>query len=318
MSDRDRPLAGIVLRIASGVLFAAMLVCVKWVSDEVPLGQVVFYRSAFALLPIVLFLAWRREFPAGLATRRPLGHLLRSSLGAASMFATFAALARLPVAEATLLAQLAPILMAIGGVVLLGERFTPSRALALLLAVGGVAVLVVPDIGNADKAGQLSGYALGVLGASLTAAALVTVRRISLTEGAGAIAFYFVLACTLAGLATLPLGWVALPTQTLTLLILAGLLGGRGAYLHDLGAALRRGVEACPLRVHRPGVAGAGRSLAVWPAVVERLSAGAAAIARRCRPGRHGRPSPGVAAPALAARERLDMRGYDEQQHAVA
>ncbi|MFP3440987.1 hypothetical protein R0K18_24950, partial [Pantoea sp. SIMBA_133] len=61
MSDRDRPLAGIVLRIASGVLFAAMLVCVKWVSDEVPLGQVVFYRSAFALLPIVLFLAWRRE-----------------------------------------------------------------------------------------------------------------------------------------------------------------------------------------------------------------------------------------------------------------
>ena len=226
MSDRDRPLAGIVLRIASGVLFAAMLVCVKWVSDEVPLGQVVFYRSAFALLPIVLFLAWRREFPAGLATRRPLGHLLRSSLGAASMFATFAALARLPVAEATLLAQLAPVLMAIGGVVLLGERFTPSRALALVLAVGGVAVLVVPDIGNADKAGQLSGYALGVLGASLTAAALVTVRRISRTEGAGAIAFYFVLACTLAGLATLPLGWVALPTQTLTLLILAGLLGG--------------------------------------------------------------------------------------------
>ncbi|MAY72020.1 MAG: EamA family transporter [Halomonas sp.] len=226
MSDRDRPLAGIVLRIASGVLFAAMLVCVKWVSDEVPLGQVVFYRSAFALLPIVLFLAWRREFPAGLATRRPLGHLLRSCLGAASMFATFAALARLPVAEATLLAQLAPVLMAIGGVVLLGERFTPSRALALVLAVGGVAVLVVPDIGNADKAGQLSGYALGVLGASLTAAALVTVRRISRTEGAGAIAFYFVLACTLAGLATLPLGWVALPTQTLTLLILAGLLGG--------------------------------------------------------------------------------------------
>ena len=226
MSDRDRPLAGIVLRIASGVLFAAMLVCVKWVSDEVSLGQVVFYRSAFALLPIVLFLAWRREFPAGLATRRPLGHLLRSSLGAASMFATFAALARLPVAEATLLAQLAPVLMAIGGVVLLGERLTPSRALALVLAVGGVAVLVVPDIGNADKAGQLSGYALGVLGASLTAAALVTVRRISRTEGAGAIAFYFVLACTLAGLATLPLGWVALPTQTLTLLILAGLLGG--------------------------------------------------------------------------------------------
>ncbi|MBN8413020.1 DMT family transporter [Halomonas denitrificans] len=226
MGNQDRPLAGIVLRIGSGLLFAAMLICVKWVSDDVPLGQVVFFRSAFALLPIVVFLAWRHEFPKGLATRRPGGHLLRSSLGAASMFATFAALARLPVAEATLLAQLAPVLMAIGGVVMLGERFTLPRALALMLAVAGVAVLVVPDIGDSHKAGQLSGYALGVLGASLTAAALVTVRRISRTEGAGAIAFYFVLACTLAGLATWPLGWVALPTETLTLLILSGLFGG--------------------------------------------------------------------------------------------
>ncbi|WP_340638276.1 hypothetical protein [Salinicola tamaricis] len=59
----DRPLAGILLRLLSGLLFAGMLVCVKAVSDEVPLGQTVFFRSAFALLPIVLFMLWRREFP---------------------------------------------------------------------------------------------------------------------------------------------------------------------------------------------------------------------------------------------------------------
>ncbi|WP_046079351.1 DMT family transporter [Halomonas sp. HG01] len=220
----DRPLAGIVLRLMSGILFTGMMVCVKAVSDAVPLGQTVFFRSAFALLPIVIFMTWRREFPRALATRKPLGHLVRSGLGAAAMFASFAAVARLPVAEATLLAQLSPVAMAVGGVLLLGERFTLHRAAAFALVLAGVAALVVPDLG--ESRGQVMGYGLGVLAALLTAGALVTVRRISRTETAASIAFYFVLVTALAGLATLPLGWVAVSGQTLALLVLAGLFGG--------------------------------------------------------------------------------------------
>ncbi|MFG6158462.1 DMT family transporter [Halomonas sp. 1390] len=223
----DRPLAGILLRLLSGILFTGMMVCVKAASTaSVPLGQTVFFRSAFALLPIVAFMAWRREFPRALATRRPLGHLLRSGLGAAAMFASFAALARLPVAEATLLAQLAPVSMALGGVLLLGERFTRHRAAALVMVLGGVAALVVPDLGQARADGRLLGYMLGILAALLTAGGLVTVRRISRTETPASIAFYFVLVTTLAGLATLPLGWVAVSGLTLGLLILSGLFGG--------------------------------------------------------------------------------------------
>ncbi|GHC28126.1 DMT family transporter [Aidingimonas halophila] len=220
----DRPLAGIALRLLSGILFTAMVVCVKAVSTVAPLGQTVFFRSVFALLPIVVFLAWRREFPAGLATRRPAGHLLRSGLGAAAMFSSFAAVALLPVAEATLLAQLTPVLMALGGVLLMGERFTAHRAGALLLALAGVAVLVLPELGAGGT--SLTGYALGLLAALLSAGALLTVRHISRTETAGAIAFYFILVSALAGLATLPLGWATLTGHTLGLLILSGLFGG--------------------------------------------------------------------------------------------
>ena len=220
----DRPLAGIVLRLLSGLLFTGMMVCVKAVSTQVPLGQTVFFRSAFALLPIVIFMTWRREFPRALVTRKPLGHLVRSGLGAAAMFASFAAVARLPVAEATLLAQLSPVAMAVGGVLLLGERFTLHRAAAFALVLAGVAALVVPDLG--ESRGQVLGYGLGVLAALLTAGALVTVRRISRTETAASIAFYFVLVTALAGLATLPLGWVAVSGSTLALLVLAGLFGG--------------------------------------------------------------------------------------------
>lgn len=223
-NSADRPLAGIMLRLLSGMLFTAMMVCVKAVSTTAPLGQTVFFRSAFALLPIVLFLAWRREFPTGLATRRLGGHLLRSVLGAAAMFASFAALALLPVAEAALLVQLTPVMMALGGVLLLGERPTAHRAGALLLALTGVAVLALPALGAGEASAM--GYALGGLAALLSAGAMLTVRRISRTETAGAIAFYFILVSALAGLATWPLGWAALTGPELGLLVLSGLFGG--------------------------------------------------------------------------------------------
>lgn len=224
--EESRPGLGIGLRVLSGVLFTGMLVCIKAVSDEVPVGQSVFFRSLFALLPIVVFLMLRREFPQGLATRRPLGHALRSGLGAAAMFASFAAVALLPVAETTLLAQLTPVFMALGGVLLLGERFSLYRAGAIALALAGVAVLVLPGLGASREQGQLAGYALGALSALLTAGALLTVRRISRTETAGSIAFYFILVSALAGLATLPLGWAPLKGDVVWLLVLSGLFGG--------------------------------------------------------------------------------------------
>lgn len=222
----DRPGLGIGLRVLSGVLFTGMLVCIKAVSDDVPVGQSVFFRSLFALLPIVIFLMIRQEFPSALATKHPMGHALRSGLGAAAMFASFAAVAFLPVAEATLLAQLTPVFMAVGGVLLLGERFSLHRAGAIVLALAGMAVLVLPGLDPRSDSGQMTGYLLGVLGALLTAGALLTVRRISRTESAGSIAFYFILVAALAGLATLPLGWASLTTQQLWLLILSGLFGG--------------------------------------------------------------------------------------------
>lgn len=223
---QDRPAKGILLRVLSGLLFTGMLVSIKAVSDAVPVGQSVFFRSLFALLPIMVFLVLRHEFPRGLATRRPLGHALRSGLGAAAMFASFAAVALLPVAEATLLAQLTPVFMAMGGILLLGERFSLYRAGAIVLALGGMAVLVLPGLSADGADGQLAGYALGALSALLTAGALLTVRRISRTETAASIAFYFILVSSLAGLATLPLGWAALSPTEFGLLVLSGLFGG--------------------------------------------------------------------------------------------
>jgi drug/metabolite transporter (DMT)-like permease len=227
MMAGDNPRLGIILRVASGVLFAGMVICVKAVSEDIPLGEIVFFRSAFAIIPLVIFLWVRREFPQGLATKRPMGHLLRASFGALALFASFASIARLNLAEAVLIAQLSPIFMAISAAVLLREQLTGWRISGLLFGFAGVLVMVWPEIGTGQmQDARLFGFILALLSAVLGALALIMVRSLNQTESPSSIALYFVLASMLGALVTLPAGWAIPSGWTLILLIGAGLFGG--------------------------------------------------------------------------------------------
>ncbi len=227
MSTSDRPVLGIYLRILSGFLAAGMFVSVKEVSQDVPLGEIVFFRSFFAIIPLILFLWVRREFPGGLATKRPWGHFLRASFGAISLFAAFAALARLNIAEAILIAQLSPMFMALAAVLILSERLNIWRISGLALGFAGVIVMVWPELrGGEMQNTRLIGVGLGLFAAILSALALIMVRSLNSTESPGAIALYFVLASMLGALLTIPWGWIAPSGLTLVWLIAAGLFGG--------------------------------------------------------------------------------------------
>src|SRR5690625_575884 len=139
-----------------------MTLCVKLASDTIGLGQIVLFRSAFAMIPLVIFLYVRREFPHGLATRRPVGHLLRSGFGAAAMFASFAAVARLPLADATLVQYTTPLVTSILGGVILGETLTRSRLTGLALGISGVLALTLPELLSTEvDTTRLAGYGLG-------------------------------------------------------------------------------------------------------------------------------------------------------------
>ncbi|WP_390912464.1 EamA family transporter [Pseudosulfitobacter sp. SM2401] len=227
MKTGDHPPLGITLRVLSGLLFAGMVICVKAVSEAVPLGEIVFFRSAFAIIPLVIFLWLRREFPQGLATKRPFDHLLRASFGALALFASFAAIARLNLAEAVLIAQLSPVLMAVGAVWLLGERLTIWRACGLMLGFAGVVAMVWPEIGTGGASdARLIGLLLALMSAILGALALIMVRSLNRTESPGAIALYFVIASMFGALLTLPIGWVMPSGWTLIMLVGAGVFGG--------------------------------------------------------------------------------------------
>lgn len=218
---------GIALRIGATFFFTIMVLLIKFVTDDIPTGQIVFFRSAFALIPLVLFLYWTRDFPSGLKTKRPLGHVARCVLGCLAMFASFASLKYLPIAHATVLGYIAPILAVILARLILKEEVTGARWLGVLFGFSGMLVLILPRVsGISIDQDYVFGAALGLLMAIFTSGAKIQIRSLAKTENAGAIAFYFALTCTIAGLATLPLGWTLPSTEQWVWLIGCGFAGG--------------------------------------------------------------------------------------------
>ncbi|WP_109490858.1 DMT family transporter (plasmid) [Azospirillum sp. A23] len=219
--------AGIMLRLVSAGLFVVMSLFVRLASAEAPVGQIVFFRSAFAIPPIVAYLMWRRQFPSALRTRQPVGHLKRNFYGGMAMVLSFVSLAYLPLALATALGFLAPLLAVPAAMLFLRERPGAVAIGAALVGFAGVVLMLVPAFeGPTPDRGTLIGVAAGLAMAFATAAGRVQIKTLTATEAPGTIAFYFALLCALGGLASWPFGWVTPSGLSLACLIGAGISGG--------------------------------------------------------------------------------------------
>ncbi len=222
------PATGIALKFASTALFAGMAACAKYLSSTYPVGQIVFFRSAFAFLPVIIVVLQSEAGFRLLRTGRPLGHILRSLAGTSGMFAGFAALSLLPLAEATALSFAAPLFTVGLAIAVLGERVGPWRWAASLVGFAGVVLVAQPLslFGSAVSAFPLSGVGLGLLGAFLAALAATYTRYLARAEHPITIVFYFTLGSTVASALTLPFAAVAPDAPDLLLLAIMGILGG--------------------------------------------------------------------------------------------
>ncbi len=73
-----------------------MQTAIKLAGSGIAPGQISFYRSAFAIVPIVVYLAWRGELRQAIQTDNPFGHVKRGFLGVCAMGAGFFGLVHLP------------------------------------------------------------------------------------------------------------------------------------------------------------------------------------------------------------------------------
>lgn len=216
---------GIALKLAAAFFITAMSAAVHHAAQSLPVGQVVFWRSLFALVPICAVTMLRREFPSALSTRRPWAHALRAGLGVAAMGMAFGALALLPVAIVEALGFLAPIFALPLAWIALGEPMTRPVIIATGLGLAGVLAVLWHAL-HLPQEGAVLGVALGLGFAVVSACVRVLVRAMTGTERPAAIAFYFAVAGSVAGGASAWWGWAPMTGGMLGWLALAGLFGG--------------------------------------------------------------------------------------------
>ena len=161
------PTRGIALKLVSALLFAVMSALVRYLGARYPIGQVVFYRSAFALVPLLVVYAWRGELAAVVRTDRPLGQAGRGVLSIAGMFFNFGAVARLPLVESNAIAFTSPLFSVALAALILKERVRVYRWSAVIIGFVGVLVVLSP---------HFSGDELTVAMASATSLVVSSMR----------------------------------------------------------------------------------------------------------------------------------------------
>ncbi|MBB3929132.1 drug/metabolite transporter (DMT)-like permease [Kaistia hirudinis] len=231
-SSYGRPLFGVMLKVLSTLAFTAMATQIKFVSDRYPAGEVAFFRSAFALIPVLGWVAWRGFLPDVFVTPRIGGHLLRSIAGATSMFFGFSALARLPLSDATAIGYAAPLMTVVLAAVLLSEPVRAYRWTAVVIGFVGVLVILSDYVGpDAGPHRSTLGAIFSLLGAFFGALAATQTRRLTWSEQPATIVVYFSIFTALFMLATMPFGWIMPRLEDMPLLVGCGVAGGIGQVL---------------------------------------------------------------------------------------
>jgi drug/metabolite transporter (DMT)-like permease len=221
------PTRGIALKLLATFLFALMSALIRYMADRYPVGQLVFVRSFFAMLPVVVVIAWRGEIAGALTMRNPLSHLARGLVGTAGIFTTFLALRYLPLADATAIGFATPLMAVVLAVIFLGEVVRAWRWSAVGVGLIGVVVMLWPHLGRAGLSSETAIGALwGIAGAFFSASAMTLVRHMTRSESTWSIVFWFSALSALAGLLTAPFGWPVPTPFDAALFVLMGLIGG--------------------------------------------------------------------------------------------
>ena len=199
--------------------FSIMDLIVKW-SDNYPLGQVIFFRGFFGLV-FYYFIIPKKRIKDFYFTKRPLLHLSRCFFGLAALLSIFTALRNLPLATVVSITFAAPIFTTIFSIFFLSEKVGYFRWLAVI--VGFVGILIISEPGFSSLNIYYIFPVIFVLGMSYVA---ISIRQLSSTEPVWLISLFFSAAITIAGIFTIPFGWLMPSFTDLILLSMIGFFGG--------------------------------------------------------------------------------------------
>jgi len=197
--------------------FTGMAIAVRELSPEISSFEILFFRSLVGLMILVPIML---RYRAALRSKQLGLQLARNSLHFASQYGWVVAIALLPLAQAFALEFTMPIWATLLAVVILGERMTIPRAVAVAGGFVGVLVVLRPGIAEFNPA------ALFMLAAALGFAGSVICTKVLIrSDSALTIVFYMAIIQLPMGLIAAAFDWTTPRLEHLPWIAVVGVAG---------------------------------------------------------------------------------------------
>ena len=183
ISKFPKPLIAISLMVISGLFFVFMHSAVKYLSKEVHIFEIAFFRCAlviFVLAPIIL-----QQGKSVFITGQAKIQFLRITTNSVAMLCFFYGISSTPLAQLTTLGFTVPIFTTILAVVFMKEKIRLRRTSALIIGFIGTLIVMRPDISI-----EL-GAILIIFSSFLWYVCLMYIKKLTETDSAITISLYF-------------------------------------------------------------------------------------------------------------------------------
>ena len=202
----------------SVLFFVLMSVCIKATGDNLPLFEVVFFRSFFALIPLFLVIFYFNLKITSINNYKL--HFFRGLVGIAAMSLFFISLRYVPLIEMQTISYSSVFFISILSIFFLGEKIGYRRVIAIIVGFIGVVIILKPDIN------LFSNYSvLPLLASIFLSMAVIILKKILLTNNNILSVWTFTLFATLFSLFFFNEDWIWPNNFDLVLLIASGILG---------------------------------------------------------------------------------------------
>lgn len=194
---RNRPVAGALWMLATGLSFVLVTAIVKHGAQDLPAAESAFLRYVLGLVFLIPMIGPMRR--ARLTPRQYRLFALRGATHTIGVILWFYAMTRITIAEVTAMNYMTPIYITLGAALFLGERLASRRIVAILVAFLGALVILRPGLreisdGHVAMIGTAVFFAVSYLTAKRMAdevSALVVVGMLSITVTIGLAPFAF-------------------------------------------------------------------------------------------------------------------------------
>ena len=208
LSHHTDEVRSILYMISGAFWFSVMTAMVRYLSHQMNVFEIVFFRNFFAL---AFMISWLVRSEAGsISTTRFKLYGLRSMNGMIAMMLWFSALTLVPLPQAVALSFSTPLFTTLAAMIFLHEKVGRHRWMALMIGFAGTLIILRPG-------GHFEMSYLLVLGASVSwSISNILIKQLTRTESPHAIVFYMTLFMTPISLPPALLHWTT-PSMKLLL-----------------------------------------------------------------------------------------------------